>query len=78
MTTPLYTDYAFDAPDAASFLPFMATEPNIIGPMLGRAEVGADPTRFYIKIRTPNLLTAPESASVTDTALATALLGVWA
>lgn len=76
MTT--YHDHYFDAADVNIFLPLLASEPNIIGPQFGVEELGSDPARSYIAVRSTTLLDPPAGATVTDNAVALALLGVWA
>lgn len=77
MTT--YHDGDFDSGDVSAFLPLLAHEPNIIGPVSGREDVpGSDPARYYIRVRSTAPLPLPEGATVTDPQVATALLGVWA
>jgi|GEM_PF-1167448 len=74
-----YYDAAFDAPDVSLFLPLLASEANIIGPRSGSADVaGSDPARCYIAVRALAPVDVPAGAQITDPALATQLLGVWA
>ncbi len=73
-----YHDHYFDAADANVFLPLLATQPNIIGPMWGQADVGADPARVYIAVRSTTQLVTPEGAVMTPLETGIALLGVWA
>lgn len=77
MTT--YYDAAFDAPDVSLFLPLLAHEANIIGPLGGSADVpGTDPARAYIAVRALAPVAVPVGAQLTDPAMARQLLGVWA
>jgi hypothetical protein len=74
-----YFDHAFDSDDVNAFLPILASEPNVIGPLPGSSEVpGADPARFYLKVRALAPVATPVGAVMTDPAVADALLGVWA
>ena len=74
-----YYDYAFDSADVSDFLPLLASEANLIGPLPGSPEVpGSDPARLYLKVRASAPLQAPEGLAVTDALVADALLGVWA
>lgn len=61
-----------------AFLPLLASQANLIGPMAGVAELGSDPQRTYIAVRAFAPLTPPEGAVATDTQTGIALLGVWA
>ena len=76
MTT--YYDHYFDAADANAFLPLLASQPNIIGPVFGQEAVGANPARVYIAVRSTVPLPLPDGAAVTNAALGMAQLGVWA
>lgn len=76
--TQAYYDHYFDAAEATAFLPLLASEPNIIGPCWGRDDLGSNPQRLYIAVRSAQVLDVPEGAEATDIALAQALLGVWA
>lgn len=73
-----YHDHYFDTDDANAFLPLLASERNIIGPMRGDAELGSDPQRVYIAVRSLSVLPVPEGAVATESETGIALLGVWA
>lgn len=70
MTT--YYDYYWHSADVNAFLPLLADEPNIIGPRQG------DDNQWYIAVRTATPRATPDNCTLTDTAVAQALLGVWA
>lgn len=76
MTT--YIDSYFDSDDANAFLSLLASEPNIIGPLPGVAELGSDPARLYLAVRSTAPLETPAGCAVTPPETGIALLGVWA
>ena len=67
-----YIDYYWHSADANAFLPVLAIAPNMIGP-----KAGGDGF-WYAAIRSATALELPAGCSVTDSATAQNLLGVWA
>jgi hypothetical protein len=77
MTT--YIDHYWDSDNVLNFTTVLAEQPNIIGPKVGDADVaGTSPARFYISVRSAEILPTPVGCAETPIAMATALLGVWA
>ena len=97
--TTAYLEYYWDSADVSHFLPVLATQPNVIGPLRGRAgyqpelideaeqvidpppayvNAVGDPLRWYLAVRTTEEMAVPDGCSVTETALAQQILGVWA
>lgn len=78
MTTS-YLDSYWEAADMAAFLPLLATQPNIIGPVMGLPEVaGSNPSHAYIAVRSDAPIEAPVGCVAADPSVAIQLLGVWA
>lgn len=74
-----YHDYHWSTDDAANLLPVLALAPNILGPVAGREDVaGSDSARYYISVRSTEVMTTPAGMVDADAAVLAELVGVWA